>query len=184
MKQSKKGDIILEDLHSDHAEHLYDILQDDRVYTFIPENAPKSIKSLKNKFQILEKGSLKEEELWLNYVIYSLNNSKYIGTLQATVLLKKNSILIAYILDPKVWGKGYAKKALSIMINNLEAKYKNFRFFAYIDSRNERSIRLVKKLGFKCVDYIENADFFKGSSSHELVFCKEKRIEYNNKKED
>lgn len=170
---NRTNDIVLEKLNHEHAEHLYEILQDDRIYAYIPENAPESIHSLKERYKFLEKGSLKHEELWLNYAIFSLHEKKYIGTLQATIMLKKNSILIAYLLDPKVWGKGYGTKSLSMMMNELELKYKKFRFCAYIDSRNERSIRLVKNLGFTCVDYIENADFFKGSPSHEFVFEKQ-----------
>ncbi|WP_059105270.1 GNAT family N-acetyltransferase [Shouchella shacheensis] len=174
MNQSRERteDLLLEELNSHHAEHLYDILQDDKIYTYIPENAPVSIKALKDRYKILEKGSLKEEEIWLNYAIYSFVKKEYIGTLQATVLLDKSSIMMAYVLDPRVWGEGYASKALSMMIADLNSKFKDFSYYAYIDTRNKRSIKLVKNLGFKCIDYIENADFFKGSSSNEFVFKK------------
>jgi len=179
LEQNKKKtpDLILEEFNSYHAEYLYDILQDDRIYTYIPENAPVSIKALKDRYEILEKGSLKEEEIWLNYAIYSFDIGKYIGTLQATVLLNKGSITIAYILDPKVWGEGYASKALSIMIDDLKNKFKGFSYYAYIDTRNERSLKLIKGLDFKCIDYIEKADFFKGSSSDEFVFAKKDQKE-------
>lgn len=43
---------------------------------------------------------------------------------------------------------------------------------AFIDTRNQPSIRLVTRLGFRQVRTIENADHFKGSSSDEVVFEK------------
>ncbi|KIL77460.1 GNAT family N-acetyltransferase [Bacillus badius] len=166
------NDIILEDLQPSHAIHLYEMMQDDRIYTYIPENAPAAVETLKEKYKMFSKGSLRKEEVWLNYAIYLSSEKLYIGTLQATVQLDKRIISIAYILDPKKWGAGYAKKALSIMLQNSKEQFGHFDYYAYIDTRNERSINLVKSLGFKCVEYIENADYFKGSSSNEFVYAK------------
>lgn len=165
--------LVLEELCPSHASRLFDVLKDERIYTFIPDEVPTSKDVLKEKYKIYLKGSLKKEEIWLNYAIYLPYEDEYIGTLQATVFLETNTIDIAYILDPKKWGKGYAKFSLSLMLNILKARFVNFKCNAYIDTRNIRSIKLVESLNFKRIKYIENADNFKGSRSHEYLYTKD-----------
>lgn len=62
--------VVLEELYPSHAIRLFDVLKDEKIYTFIPEELPSSKDALKEKFKIYLRGSLKKEEIWLNYAIY------------------------------------------------------------------------------------------------------------------
>ncbi len=163
--------LILEPLKKEHASKLYPVLKDPMIYSYIPEDPPISEVALAEKFDSLTQGAPNHlSELWLNYAIYMSDFSQYIGTLQATINTDNSKATIAYLLNSKYWGKGYARQAVSIMIKNLIKEHGIVEFESCIDIRNTRSLKLVKQLGFKCTDYKENSDFFKGKPSHEYVY--------------
>ncbi|CAM3973561.1 GNAT family N-acetyltransferase [Mesobacillus zeae] len=163
--------IKLEALKDSHASSLYGVLKDDKIYTFIPEGPPESLEVLMQKFSRLAKGAPEHiPEVWLNYAIYSTELNQYIGTTQATISKDTRKATIAYILSPMHWGKGFAKQAVSLMMDSIISEYDVKEFDAYIDTRNSKSVSLVKGLGFDQINYIKNADFFKGHDSHEFVY--------------
>ncbi|MDX8046282.1 GNAT family N-acetyltransferase [Gracilibacillus sp. S3-1-1] len=171
LKNSKER-LSLEKLKPHHANHLYEMMLDKNMYNYIPDDPPPSLTTLQDKYTMLENGSLREEELWLNYAVFILKEKVYIGTLQATVLTRERVILVAYLINSKYWGKGYGVEALNLMLKSLDREYKNYRYQAYTDTRNFRSKKLLEKLDFKCIDLIKDADFFKGSTSHEYLYEK------------
>lgn len=163
--------LTLEPLKKDHTSRLFEVLKDPEIYTYIPEDPPTSEKALTDKFESLSQGAPTHlSELWLNYTVYDGEISKYIGTLQATIYISSKKASVAYLLNSNYWGKGYATKALLLMINKLIEEYGVIEFEAYIDTRNTRSIKLIKRLGFEYTSYEKNADFFKGMPSHEYIF--------------
>lgn len=163
--------LILEPLEKGHASTLFAVLNDPKIYTYIPEEPPINKETLADKFDVLSLGAPSHSgEIWLNYAVYDNALPQYIGTLQATITKKDLKASVAYLLNSNYWGKGYAKHALSDMMTKLIKEYGILEFEACIDTRNVRSIKLVERLGFKCTDYEENADFFKGNSSNEYTY--------------
>lgn len=163
--------LILEPLRKSHASKLFKVLKDPKVYIYIPENPPADEEALADKFDALSKGAPSHlDELWLNYALYDDDISQYIGTLQATIFKNDKKASIAYILNSHYWGKGYATQALLLMISKLIKEHKIVEFEACIDTRNTKSIELVKRLGFECAGFEENADFFNGKPSHEYTY--------------
>lgn len=163
--------LILEPLKKDHASRLFEVLKDPEIYIYIPEDPPISKEALAKKFNTLSKGAPSYlDELWLNYAVYDSEISQYIGTLQATIFMNDKTASVAYILNSNYWGKGYATQALSLMINKLIKEYKIVEFEACIDTRNTKSIELIKRLGFEYAGFEKNADFFSGEPSHEYTY--------------
>lgn len=163
--------LTLEPLKKDHALRFFDVLKDPNIYMYIPEGPPTSEEALADKFNTLSKGAPSHlDELWLNYAVYDSEISQYIGTLQATIFMTDKKASVAYILNSCYWGKGYATQALLLMINKLIKEYKIVEFEACIDTRNTKSIELVKRLGFEYAGFEENADFFNGEPSHEYTY--------------
>lgn len=163
--------LILEPLNINHASRLFEVLKDPKIYIYIPEDPPASEEALANKFAVLSKGAPSHlDEIWLNFAVYDSEISKYIGTLQATLFMNDKKASIAYILNSNYWGRGYATQAMSLMINKLIGKYEIIEFEACIDTRNIKSIELVKRLGFEYTGFEENADFFGGKPSHEYIY--------------
>lgn len=163
--------LILEPLKKDHASKLFEVLKDPKIYVYIPEDPPASEEALANKFDVLSEGApFHLDELWLNYAVYDSEISQYIGTLQATIFMNDKKAFVAYVLNSNYWGKGYATQALMLMINKLIKEYEIIEFEASIDTRNSKSIELVKRLGFEYKGFEENADFFGGEPSHEYTY--------------
>lgn len=55
---------------------------------------------------------------------------------------------IGYILHPDAWGKGYAREALTAVIDHIFATRDVAALRADVDPRNEASIGLLTRLGF------------------------------------
>lgn len=56
---------------------------------------------------------------------------------------------IGYIVDPDLWGQGFATEALSAVISSLFARHQLPHLTADVDPRNRPSLNLLQKLGFK-----------------------------------
>lgn len=161
--------LILEPLQPRHAPLLFELLSDAVMYTYIPQDSPKSVEALAERYARLEVGhSADGNDIWLNFALRRLEDDSYLGTVQATVTGKR--AYVAYELGPPHWGRGFATEAVRGLIGHLFSVYGVELIRAETDTRNERSAALLKRLGFACVERKENADFFKGATSHEFVY--------------
>ncbi len=59
--------LLLEPLRLRHAKHLFPLLSDPQIYSFIPQDPPASLRQLQARFKQLEtRHSPKGDETWLN----------------------------------------------------------------------------------------------------------------------
>ena len=84
-------------------------------------------------------------EQWLNWVV-RLASGEPIGYVQASV--RGSQAGIAYVLGSRYWGRGYARKAVAAMLSELAYQYDVRVATAVLKTRNERSRRLLDRLGF------------------------------------
>lgn len=162
--------LILEPLCMEHAGHLFSVLSDTRIYSFIPQDPPSSVLALENRYSQLENcRSPSGDEVWLNWAIRLKRPDKYIGTVQATIR-QGGSSLLAYEFSPDFWGQGYATESCLRVIESLFADYDVSEVLAEVDTRNARSYNLLERLSFKRVSTRKNADFFKGEPSDEHTY--------------
>ena len=56
---------------------------------------------------------------------------------------------VAYVLASKYWGRGYAQRAMQAMFEHLGSAYDVDRYVATVEVENQRSIRLLERLGFQ-----------------------------------
>jgi ribosomal-protein-alanine N-acetyltransferase len=78
--------LLLEPLSGEHAVHMFAALSDPRIYTFIPQDAPRSLLELQNRYRQLEgRQSPAGDELWLNWAIQIRDCGRYIGLVEATI---------------------------------------------------------------------------------------------------
>lgn len=156
------------------AEALYPMLSDSAIYRYIPDNPPSSLDDLKERFRRYCEGpSQGQHEEWLNWLVALKHTDTSVGTLQATISVNSRTARIAYLFGPAFWKQGLATEAVSALIDWLLDK-KVLWVTADIDTRNESSIKLVKRLGFRLARVTPQADFFKGSSSDEYSFICER----------
>lgn len=173
----KTGRLALEPLERRHAAMLFEPLSDSAIYTFIPQEPPKSVETLAERYARLSVGcSADGKKIWLNFALRKLEDDTYLGTVQATITGKR--AFVAYELGPQHWGQGYAGEAVRALIGHLFSGYGLVPkpaegvevIRAETDTRNDRSAALLKRLGFVCIERKENADHFKASPSHEYVY--------------
>jgi len=166
----KTDRLLLEPLKEQHADFLFEGLGDEELYRFIPQEPPLDNEQLKERFMRLARGtSPYGNEQWFNWAVKEKNGQSYVGLIEATV----DSNLVghlAYFIFRKFWREGYATEACARAIEQLfcEMHCKNIR--AEVDTRNLGSIKLLSRLGFERIAFIENADVFKGTSSDEYVY--------------
>jgi RimJ/RimL family protein N-acetyltransferase len=159
--------LSMEPLAPPHAPLLFTGLADPRLYTYVPEEAPTSLDALARRFEHLAAGCPDHGEVWRNWVMFE--GAAPVGMLQASVYADRHAV-IAYMLLYPFWGQGLAAEGVSWMLAELAAHDRAIRAEAYIDTHNERSLRLVRRLGFQHRATILDADSFKGRRSNEHVY--------------
>lgn len=160
--------LVLEQLERRHAAALFESLKDATIYNFIPREPPQSEDKLAERYAHLEAGSPDRKQLWLNFAVRLMESTTYVGKVQATI--EADVAHIAYLFGPRHWGQGYAREAVRALIDHLFTALGVRIVRAATDTRNDRSATLLERLGLSCVGRKENADNFKGSSSHEYFY--------------
>jgi len=162
--------LVLEPLVVAHAKALYPLLQDERLYTYIPQEPPLSVEALAARYQRLAtRRSPDGRQIWLNWVARLNTERDNVGMFQATIDSDQTALL-AYMIFPPWQGQGYAHEGGARVLEHLVRDYGAPLVTAEIDTRNRASISLVESLGFVRVAERPAADFFKGAVSDEYRY--------------
>src|SRR5205085_2656098 len=138
--------LTLEPRTAAHAQAMFAVLSDRRIYEHENEPPP-SLEWLRARFARLEsRRSPNANEQWLNWVI-RLPTSELAGYVQATVRASGEAA-IAYELSSAYWGRGLAYDAVQAMLAELVAQYGVRALSAVLKRENQRSLRLLERLGF------------------------------------
>ena len=130
-----------------HAGEMFAVLSDLAIYEYENE-PPRSLEWLRERFARLEsRQSPDGRQHWLNWVL-RLHGNGLIGYVQATVHAAGHAG-IAYELASEFWGHGLAQEAVRAMINALAGQYQVRSLSAVLKQRNQRSLRLLKRLAFE-----------------------------------
>jgi RimJ/RimL family protein N-acetyltransferase len=143
----------LEPLMVAHADALYPVLCDPRQHEFLDQGAPASLDALRERYRRLEsRRSADGSEHWLNWALLPRNGAAdAIGFVQATVC-EGGRAWVAYQVAHALQGRGLGTEATRAMVEHLAADWHVKRFMATVDRRNERSLRLLERLGFGRAD--------------------------------
>ena len=130
-----------------HAEAMFEVLSDLAIYHF-GNRAPVSLDGLRQRFQRLASGHSPDgREHWLNWVV-RLPDGALAGYVQATIDADGHAT-IGYELGSAWWGRGVATQAVACMIDELQACYRIGSLRASLNPDNQRSMRLLLRLGFE-----------------------------------
>lgn len=132
--------IEMRDVHD-----IYDLRSDPELFEYTEkkadsnfDNAVKFIKSVnKNKKKLIYFGIVNKENNKLIGLINFWNYDRF-----------KNEVEVGYSLSAKYQGQGFMDEALSKLLQfaYIHANFKKVK--AFIDSRNDKSLRLVERLNF------------------------------------
>ena len=87
------------------------------------------------------------------------STDEYIGEVLLPKIVDGYLGEIGYLFLREHWGNGYAGEAVSALMDHCGDALKLKRLCATIDDKNERSKRLIEKLGFSLVAVLPEADF-------------------------
>jgi RimJ/RimL family protein N-acetyltransferase len=159
-------DLTLEPLVAGHAEAMFDVLSEPELYRYLDFGPPPSLDHLRGVYEELEaRVSPDGSQLWLNWVVRPRGGAP-VGFVQATV--SGADAWVAYVFAREYWGRGYAFHATQAVVDHLRATCGVVRFLAVVDAGNERSIRLLWRLGFRTATEAEVRD--RGLSATERLF--------------
>ncbi len=149
--------LVLEPRVAAHADALYPLLADPRQREFHDDD-PVSLDALRERFRKGEsRRSPDGREQWLNWALLLRGgDASAIGFTQATVQ-EDGRAWIAYQVATALWGRGLASEAVSAMIEHLASHCAVSQCMATVDQRNERSWRLLERLGFLRADAVQAA---------------------------
>ncbi len=100
----------LDVLQPQHAELLFAGLRDERLYEFCEDEPPASVASLSARYaQLATRSSPDGSEIWLNWSIWSRDEARSVGFVQATILPDR-SAQIAYRLARDAWRRAMRVK--------------------------------------------------------------------------
>ncbi|MCC5642063.1 GNAT family N-acetyltransferase [Nostoc sp. CHAB 5824] len=174
--------LCLEPLEPYHAELLFEGLQSASIYDFIEDVPPQNIELLRERYMVLARRQSPDgTEIWLNWAVWSFVEKYYVGYVQTTITVNKRAI-VGYVFFPHSWGKGYAREAVTCMINYLVDTYQNLDFCAYVDVQNHRSIALLHNLGFVRSTFFQNVESKQDEFNHEVQYRKTPTVIENNTK--
>lgn len=107
----------------------------------------------KSKFKALlaQSKSKRLKEEYCDYGVFLKNRKILIGRVGLGHFIRSvtQSSFVGYALFNPYWGQGYAHEALTALIDIAFKDHKLHRIAAGIEPDNKRSIKLVKKLGFR-----------------------------------
>lgn len=138
----------LEPLTESHAFEMYDALQDERIYAFIPDRRPAAPDELRLRYRRLATGvSSDGTQRWLNWIVRLVAKSQCIGYVQSTVY-PAGTADFAFVIASAFWGQGIAREASLAAIDALRDDWGVHSLHATVDSANHRSCALLLRLGF------------------------------------
>jgi ribosomal-protein-alanine N-acetyltransferase len=159
----------LEPLRESHAAELFDLLSDDRLNEFIPQDPPAALAALAARYRFLEsRHSPNGEGAWLNWAVRSKEGGTCVGTVQVTIASDRRAQL-AYEIGVPFWRQGFATESCGRVIRALFLEG-ILEVRAELDTRNVASIRLLERLGFTRGALRRNVDRFKGADSDEWTY--------------
>ncbi len=83
----------------------------------------------------------------------------------------KYQVEIGFTVDKNEQGRGYATEALTALIDYLFNELNKHRIVASIDPRNEKSIALVTRLGFRKEAHFKQSLYINGEWTDDLIYA-------------
>jgi len=122
---------------------------------------------------IAEQTALRPDEPgWYQLAIAERSTDRVVGDLGVHVLeCDVRQVELGFTLAPDAQGQGFATEAVRGILRHLFAVVGKHRAIASTDPRNERSIALLRRVGFRLEAHHRDSLWFKGGWADDLVFA-------------
>lgn len=148
---------------------IFELYSDEKVVKYMPFTPFTSIEDAISELNWYDK--IFKEQTGFRCVIEDIESKNVIGTCGFLNYEKEhNRIEIGYDLNPKYWGKGVMKEALSCIIHFAFMTMKINKIEAKVEPENNSSIRLLEKLNFLKEGVLRQHEFEKGKYVDLAIF--------------
>ena len=156
-KPMQSQNLYFEPLVAAHAEELFSILTAPTVLAFVEPTKPPTIEELRADYFARENGPTDPTtpaERWFDVAVrLQAPPAPAIGRLEATGYGEWGEV--AYLFGETWWGKGLAFEAMGWWHDYLAAAVPGTEWWAAVHPNNQRSVRLLVRLGYEEVDPLE-----------------------------
>lgn len=165
------GRLLLRAVRMDDAPAIFKYRKDaltNRYQGWIP-------RELNDVFDFIKSGISPRIDIsgtWFQLAIIKKENHELIGDIGIHFLGTDNhQAEIGFTLDWQEQGKGYATEAVRAVIDYLFNELNKRRIVASIDPRNEKSIALVERLGFRREAHFKESLLINGEWVDDLIYA-------------
>jgi RimJ/RimL family protein N-acetyltransferase len=122
---------------------------------------------------IAEQGELRSDEPgWYQLAIAERRTDRILGDLGVHILESDpRQVEVGFTLARDAQGQGYAAEAVRGILDHLFVALDKHRVIASTDPRNERSIALLRRVGFRLEAHHLDSLWFKGAWADDLIFA-------------
>lgn len=107
---------------------------------------------------------------WFQFAIRLRESGLLAGDLGVRFPEDARQVEIGFTLAPEHQHRGYAREAVAAVLDHLFEVFGKHRVFASVDPRNEASLALLRRLGFRQEAHFRESIWFKGEWADDLVF--------------
>ena len=162
---------ILESITEVHSQEIHQLYSNPELHLYVPFE-PGSLEEQRQRcIRWSKRRSPSQNELWLNWAAREKVSQQIISHFQVSID-RRAQVSIGYLVAKEFHRQNYASEGLCEVFKYLKSQLGVHEVKLWSDTRNIASHALATKLGFKKIEHIQNADFFKGASSDEFVFLK------------
>ncbi|HEX2909965.1 MAG TPA: GNAT family protein [Chloroflexia bacterium] len=162
--------LLLKRLEDKHAPALLKIWSQEEVMRYTDTDPFTSLSEIQEEIMIMD-GLFKAGHA-IRWGIFEKSNQELVGSCGFHKYSQQNKLLeIGYELGQAYWGNGYMTEALRAVITYCFNVLGVNRIEALILKGNERSERVVKKLGFKFEGVLLEHSYYKGQFWDEESFA-------------
>lgn len=172
MIQSER--LVLEPLLGSHAPALFALLQEPRLYQWIPVLPPRSCDTLRQRWEALSVRSVRAEGLSLGWAVRRASDGRYLGKCDAEVRPDNVASNVGYILGLPFWGQGYATELVRALASHLE-QHGVSEQRALVTLGNGASERVLSKAGFIRGRVIVDNDTIRGERCDDVEYVRKVR---------
>jgi [ribosomal protein S5]-alanine N-acetyltransferase len=152
------------------ADDFFLIRSDDEVMKYMDTKKMETIQEVENFISSLYK--LYNNKQNLTWAIIEKSSGAFIGHFEFWKINPEHCRAeIGYALNRKFWGKGFITETLKTMVDFGFKKLKLHSIEANVNPQNEKSIKALKKTGFKKEAYFRENYYFNGKYFDSKIYC-------------
>jgi RimJ/RimL family protein N-acetyltransferase len=108
---------------------------------------------------------------WFQWAVERVDAPGIVGDIGVNLLEDGKQAMIGYTIAPAFQGRGYGTEVIARIADHLLVEKELHRLSAECDTRNEASVRLLERLGFRREGHLRSSTWSKGAWSDDYVYA-------------